>query len=353
MGEEITPNLNKLIKRSAYFNNYFYQIAAGGTSDAEFMSNNSIYPASSGAAYFLYSNNDYLSLPKALVNNGYETAALHGYRETFWNRNIMYKTLGFQNFFGEKSYDVNEKIGLGLSDKEFLSQSLDKLHNLSNPYYAFLITLSSHYPYDDTSNYGEFNVGEYENSLLGNYLKAIHYTDAQLGMFIDKLEEDGTLDNSVLAIYGDHYAIPKDKQDELAKFMNIDNMTELQWAKLQKVPLIVHFPKDANKGLQEIYGGEMDLYPTLSNLFDLPNENQLGKDLFNTKDGTVIFRNGSFTDGNIFYLSQSNSFYSIDSDKNLPESEELTAELKTSMTELDYSDEILKHNLLHKYDNSN
>ena len=91
MGQEITPNLNKLIKSSAYFNNYFYQIAAGGTSDAEFMSNNSLYPAPSGAAFFFYANNNYLSLPKALVKNGYETAALNGYYETFWNRNIMYK----------------------------------------------------------------------------------------------------------------------------------------------------------------------------------------------------------------------------------------------------------------------
>lgn len=352
MGKEITPNLNKLIKRSAYFNNYFYQIAAGGTSDAEFMSNNSIYPAPSGAAYFLYSSNDYLSLPKALSKNGYETAALHGYNETFWNRNIMYKDLGFQNFFSEKSYNMNEKVGLGLSDKEFLTQSIDKLHKLSNPYYAFLITLSSHYPYDDIKNYGDFNVGEYENSLIGNYLKAIHYTDAELGMFLDKLQADGSLDNSILAIYGDHYAIPKDKQDELGKFVNIDNMTELKWTKLQKVPLIVHFPKDANKGLKEVYGGEMDLYPTLSNLFDLPNKNLFGKDLFNSKDGNVVFRNGSFTDGKTFYLSQNNSFYSVDSDKKLPESEVLKSKLKTSMSELEYSDEILEHNLLKKYDNS-
>ena len=352
MGTEITPNLNKLIKRSAYFNNYFYQIAAGGTSDAEFMSNNSLYPAPSGAAYFLYSSNDYLSLPKVLAKNGYETAALHGYNETFWNRNIMYKDLGFQNFFSEKSYNINEKVGLGLSDKEFLTQSIDKLHKLSNPYYAFLITLSSHYPYDDIKSYGAFNVGKYENSLIGNYIKSIHYTDAELGIFLDKLQADGTLDNSILAIYGDHYAIPKDKQNELGKFMNINNMTELQWTKLQKVPLIVHFPKDANKGLNEVYGGQMDLYPTLSNLYDLPNKNQFGKDLFNSKGGNVVFRNGSFTDGTNFYLSQNDSFYSVDSDEKLPQSEILKAKLKTSMSQLEYSDEILKHNLLKKYDNS-
>jgi len=242
---------------------------------------------------------------------------------------------------------------MGLSDKQFLIQSIKKLHNLSNPYYAFLITLSSHYPYNDTKHYGNFNVGGYENTLLGNYLQAIHYTDAQLGMFIDKLQKDGTLNNSILAIYGDHYAIPQENEDELAKFMNIANMTDLQWAELQKVPLIIHFPKNANEGVKSIYGGEMDLYPTLSNLFGLPNKDELGKDLFNSKDGTVIFRNGSFTDGNTFYISDDNSFYSIASNKKLAESAELKAKLKNAVTALDYSDEILNHNLLSKFDNSN
>ena len=39
-GNEVTPNLNKFLGKSLYFNNYFYQVAAGGTSDAEFISNN-------------------------------------------------------------------------------------------------------------------------------------------------------------------------------------------------------------------------------------------------------------------------------------------------------------------------
>ena len=158
----------------------------------------------------------------------------------------------------------------------------------------------------------------------------------------------GEFNNSVLAIYGDHYAIPKENEDELAKFMNINNMTDLQWAELQKVPLIIHFPKNANKGIKKVYGGEMDLYPTLSNLFGLPNKDELGKDLFNSKDGTVIFRNGSFTDGNTFYISDNNSYYSIASNKKLAESVELKAKLKNSVTALDYSDEILNHNLLSK-----
>jgi phosphoglycerol transferase MdoB-like AlkP superfamily enzyme len=125
-GQEITPNLNKWIKKSAYFNNFFYQVSAGGTSDAEFMSNNSLYPSPSGAAYYLYPNNEYNSLPKSLKDNGYSTAALHGFKGTFWNRDVMYKAVGFDNFYSERDFNIDSTVGLGLSDKSFLNQSVDK-----------------------------------------------------------------------------------------------------------------------------------------------------------------------------------------------------------------------------------
>lgn len=348
-GNDITPNLNKWINKSVYFNNYFYQISSGGTSDAEFISNNSLYPASSGSAYYLYSGNDYDSLGIELKNSGYNTNVFHGYKESFWNRNVMYPKEGFDTFYGEKSYNIDEKIGLGLSDQSFLNQSLDKMKELKKPYYSFLITLSSHYPYDDLKGYGEFNTGKYEDTLLGNYLKGIHYTDAQLGMFLDNLEKEGMLKDSVVVIYGDHYAIPKENENELATFLNCNNMNELTWMQQQKVPLIIHFPDEQYKGTNNIYAGQMDLYPTLSNLFDLKANNMMGKDLFNSKNGNVFFRNGSFTDGNIFYLSESNTYYDVKSENIINETPSMQDKKEKVLTELQYSDILLNHNLLKKF----
>ena len=349
--KEITPNLNKWIKRSEYFNNFYYQIAAGGTSDAEFMSNNSLYPASSGAAYFLYCGNEFNAMPQNFKDSGYSTAAFHGFRESFWNRNVMYKRLGFDNFYGEKSFKIDETIGLGLSDKSFLNQSVDKIKNLNKPFYSFLITLSSHFPYDDVKNYGDFNVGSYENTFLGDYLKSIHYTDEQLGMFFDKLEKEGVLKDSVVVLYGDHYAIPKEHEQELCKFLGKDSSSDVEWLKLQKVPMIIHFPDESIKGVNNIWSGQMDIYPTICNLFNLPNKTIMGKDLFNSSQGKVIFRDGSFIDGNYYYLSQKNIYYNISTEKKIDENSMLKSEKVNALSQLRYSDEILKHNLLKKFDN--
>ncbi len=243
-GKEITPNLNRWIKKRMYFDNYYYQVAGGTTADAEFMSNNSLYPAQSGAAYYTYSGNTYNSLGVALKNKGYYTAAMHGNTEGFWNRNVMYKAEGFDDFFGQHSYNVDEIIGLGLSDKSFLNQSIEKMEKFKQPYYQFVVTLTSHFPYDaGSSKYGNFDVGKYKGTFMGNYLQAIHYTDEQLGNYLDTLEKNGTLANSVVAIYGDHFAIPKDKMDQLYNFENVDNQNDYTWFKYQKVPLIMQFSR--------------------------------------------------------------------------------------------------------------
>jgi lipoteichoic acid synthase len=351
-GQEVTPNLNRWLKKSLYFDNYFYQVAAGNTSDAEFMTNNSLYPAESGAAYYKYVGDKLNSLPTGLKDIGYYTAALHAYIEGFWNRNAMYKTEGFNDFFGQHSFNIDEKVGLGLSDKSFLNQSVDMLKSFSEPYYSFIVTLSSHFPYDDVSGYGNFNVGEYNGTLLGDYLKAIHYTDAQLGNFLDKLNSEGILSNSVLVLYGDHNAIPKSNIDELYKFENIKNPTDLNWYQLQKVPMMIHFPEDNNKGVNHTYSAQMDLLPTISNMFNLKTKYTLGKDIMNTNLHNVIFRNGSFTDGKIFYVSWSDTYYNITTGNKITKTPNLVSKKEDVLKDLSYSDDILNHNLIKKIDSS-
>lgn len=343
-GKEVTPNLNNFIKGSLYFPNIYYQIASGGTSDAEFMTNNSLYPASSGAAYFLYSGNTYNSLAKRLESTGYETSVLHGFRENFWNRQVMYKAESFQNFYGEKSFNINEIVGLGLSDKSFFSQSIEKMKTFKKPYYSFLITLSSHYPFDDTKNYGDFDTGKYENTFMGNYLKAAHYADAQLGSFLDDLNKEGLLKDSIVVIYGDHNAIQSNNSDNLCKFLNLES-NELNFNMQQKIPLIIHLPNSEVAGTNTIIGGQMDVMPTLLNLLGLSSKDTFGKDLLNSEKGYALFRNGSYIDDEYFYLSQSDALYNLKSKKEVKDTT-VMEKIKDKMKELQYSDDILTHNLL-------
>ena len=154
-GKEITPNLNKFINDSAYFENFYYQIGAGNTSDAEFLANTSLYPLNEGAVYFRFPANTYESTANLLKKQGYATYAAHANNPSFWNRMEMYKALGFDKFINSKSLVLDEFLGWGLSDMSFLKQSLNKI-DVSRPFYGFFITLSSHYPFNYFEDYSGF-----------------------------------------------------------------------------------------------------------------------------------------------------------------------------------------------------
>lgn len=347
-GNEITPNLNRWIKKSTYLDNCYYQVSGGNTSDAEFMLNNSLYPASEGAACYLYCDDYFDSLPKSLEKKGYEANVMHGFKESFWNRNVMNKAEGFNNFYGETSYKLNETIGMGLSDKQFFSQSLVKMKTFKQPYYSFMITLSSHFPFVD-DKYPAFDTGKYNGRFLGDYMRAIHYADEELGYFLDSLEKNGTLDNSIVMLYGDHYAIPDKEKSDLYSFLGNTHNVESSWTKLQKVPLLIHFPHDENSCVVHTVCGEMDLYPTISNIFGLNKQYTLGNDIFGNNAGHEVFRNGSFINNNIYYSSSSDKYYNLDTDKQIQETNELKALKHNTALQLEYSDDILNHNLLKNF----
>jgi len=121
-----------------------------------------------------------------------------------------------------------------LSDSSFFRQSFDKI-DTTKPFYSFYITLSSHHPFTYFEDY-DFDVGEFEGTYIGNYLKAANYLDKCIGEFIAELKKRGLYDNSLLVFYGDHAAVKKIEADGLMKLLDME-YSEPEWMKLQKVPL--------------------------------------------------------------------------------------------------------------------
>jgi len=340
-GKEVTPNLNKLLNESVYFENIYVQVAGGNTSDAEFMTNNSLYPAKEGTAYFRFATNTFKSLPMMLKEAGYNTYAAHAYSPSFWNRTEMYKALGFDDFISQSDMVLDEFIGWGgwaLSDDSFYRQTLEAIDK-SKPFYAFLVTLSSHHPYSYFNDKDNFDVGKYDKTYLGNYLKAQNYADAAIGRFIEKLKKEGLYENSLIVIYGDHHGLPKDQAGDLFSLINVSN-SKLEWAKLQKVPLIIHYPGLESQVVETI-GGQMDIGPTIINLMGLDDYFVLGKDLLNCDKGYAILRNGSVITDEFYYFSDENKVYDFKSGKELDRAA-YDEEIKRYLEDLRISDLILE-----------
>lgn len=341
-GKEITPNMNKFIKDSAYFDNFYYQTGGGNTADAEFLTNTSLYPLKDGAVYFRYPSNTFEATPKLLKKKGYESYVFHANNPSFWNRTEMYKSLGFDHFISSNDYVMDEALGWGLGDKSFFRQSLDKI-DTSKPFYSFFITLASHHPFNYFEHYQGFYVGKYEETFLGNYLKAASYVDEAIGQMLDDLKRRGLYDNSVIVIYGDHNAFLKDQADMLKGLFSYDD-NNFNWTNLQKTPCFIRFPGMENKGLQKTICGELDILPTVANLMGFEAPHSMGKDLFNTEKGYAVLRNSTVITNDFEYLSTDGSVYSS-SGTILPKGDH-AAEIKSYQQQLDISDIILKKNAL-------
>ncbi|WP_084765002.1 sulfatase-like hydrolase/transferase [Clostridium intestinale] len=80
-----------------------------------------------------------------------------------------------------------------MEDNEFLAQSLETLKELQEPFFSFIVTLSSRHPFDMFKDFNEFDLGEFAGTQLADYIEAIHYTDKAIGNFIDALKKKAYL----------------------------------------------------------------------------------------------------------------------------------------------------------------
>ncbi len=349
LGKEITPNMNRLIKdNSYYFRNHYQQIGGGNTSDAEFLTNTSMYPLRNGAVYFRFPTNEYDTLPKALKKEGYKTYVCHAYRPSFWNRSVMYDALGFDKFLSLDDYELDEQVGWSVSDASFFRQSLDQIET-SEPFYGFFITLSSHHPYYAFANY-DFDVGEYEGTMLGNYIKSAHYVDSCIGGLIEELKVRGLYDDTVIVMYGDHVGLFKDEEENISSFLGVE-LDDINWKKVYRLPLIIHNPSLPKTKKMDITSGQVDLLPTLSNLMDLDIKYAMGKDLLNTEKGYAILNSGSVVTDDYIFVNESGFVYDTKTGEMLNK-EEYIDEIKAYQQLLNISEIMIKKDALKELSDS-
>lgn len=374
-GEEVTPNLNKLASEGIFFSNFYSQVGVGTSSDAEFTFNTSLMPSTRGTVFVNYFNRQYIALPKLLKEQGYYTYSMHANTGDFWNRNTMHQNLGYDQFYSKNSYVIDETIGLGLSDKSFFNQSVEIMKKVKEteegPFYSLLITLTNHTPFSDLELIDEYPTTidvkienktitrEYlNNTTMGNYLRSVHYADEAIGEFIDKLDDEGLLENTVIMIYGDHDArISYNDFNLLYNYDPIEDriLTEedenyvvynkYTYELDRKVPFII-WTKDENFNLQvDLPMGMIDVLPTIGNMLGIKSDYQLGTDIFSIEeDNTVVFVDGSFLTSKVYYNGSKNEIYAIN---NEPINEDYIKEQAEKASKIiEISNDIISYDLI-------
>lgn len=347
-GQEVTPNLNRLSKQSLTFNNAYYQTAMGGTSDAEFLANVSLFPARDGTAYYEYASNSLQSLALAAKKKGYSTAVMHPFRPGFWNRPTMYATLGFDAYLNQEHFEQDERFGMGLADHSFYRQAVAEMRQLQQPFYTFLISLSSHFPFTDPSVdlTDRLKLGEFSGTQLGNFLLNAHYADEAIGLLIEELKTANLWDNSIVVFYGDHAAVPPANNQQLAQLLADGNeLNAVEWQQAQKVVMMMHLPQDKLQGDINLAVGQIDVFPTVANLLGFDACYALGQDLLNTNSNFVCFRNGNWINEEVVYLRAADEIRSLRTGGVLPKAD-FEETIRLAAEKLRISDLTLEHDLI-------
>jgi lipoteichoic acid synthase len=351
-GEEVTPFLNSLSKdqNTFYFDNFFHQTGQGKTADAEFMLENSLFGLPQGAAFSTKGRNTYQAQPAILGQLGYTSAVFHGNTRSFWNRDEIYKSFGFDKFFDLTHYtaEENEVVNYGLLDKPFFKQSMPMLESLSQPFYAKFITVTNHFPFPLAQELATIKPHTTGDTSVDNYFQTVRYADEALKEFFDYLKESGLYDNTMIVMYGDHYGISESHKKAMSTVLGTE-VGDFENAQLQRVPLFIHIP-GVEGGNMHQYGGQIDLLPTVLHLLGVDTKGyvQLGSDLFSKDHQTIVpFRNGDFVTDKVTALN--GKYYDTATGEQLEANEEIKQNEKIVQMKLKMSDKIVNQDLLRFY----
>jgi phosphoglycerol transferase MdoB-like AlkP superfamily enzyme len=293
-GQEITPVLNGLLPSSLYFPNIYDQAHEGLSSDSDLMVNASVYPLRRGSTFFQFPGNSYNSIPRILRGAGYRTTiAMHPDPGVYWNWKNALAAIGFDVCLDMNAFANDEILGLGLSDGAFLPQAAARLREQPEPFLAFLVTLSSHAPFELPDKYCELTLDEKLNgSSLGTAFQCFRYTDRQIGVFLDRLRASRLLERSVVVFYGDHASVHRFFNDEVSALEGAED-----WMRDSRclVPLIIYAPGLAGERLA-VTGGHIDIMPTLLYLLGVDEEQvagtAMGRNLLNTRRDFAVLSDG-------------------------------------------------------------
>ena len=292
-GVEVTPFLNELKKESLYASDFYAQ-HVNGSFDAEFAMFTSQYPLNKTYAFKDNDMSYFDSVIRILNDNDYQTLAFHGNDATFFHRHKAYRELGFDRFYSRKDFDADATVyeadheHLGINDYDFLRQSLDYIASAPEPFFAFLITVTSHttfnfYPESQARDAFE----EITPALTRDYFNSVAFLDRSLEMFFSGLEERGLADDTLFLLYSDQdAAVESDVYSSHRAFVTERPNLELP----EHIPLFVKH-EDVAPGVISKIATTTDIAPTILDLLGanrVPDE-FAGTSLLHPEEQPVLF----------------------------------------------------------------
>ncbi len=286
--ELVAPYLTKLSKEN-YYNSRFYSGAGmGNTSDCEFSSLVGLYPNGNDLSIYAIEGDNYPSIAKEFNKKGYDTFSIHGNEGAFYNRINQHVNLFGFNKHIDKELLLNRNKDLELiknwiSDDALLDEAINIYLEKEKPFFSYNILVSSHSPFRVEGIERMNNEGL--TSLANDYLSYVRYVDQCIENFIERLKNERLYDDSIIMIYGDHTSSLL--RNDLKSIQN-KYLSDIEYKlTMQNVPFIL-IGEEISAFNDKSCHTNIDIFPTLANLFNLSPDYTFGVDML-SKDNTFVY----------------------------------------------------------------
>nr|MBP8757971.1 sulfatase-like hydrolase/transferase [Prevotella sp.] len=201
--ENLTPNLDKLMKQGLCFDNLY---AVGNRTVRGLEAVTLCVPPSPGESIIKQKNNNNLfSTAKILHTKGYNVDFIYGGDSYFDNMKEFFNGNGFNVIDQSNFKDYEKTFGTvwGVCDEDLFNKSIKVLNNnakTGKPFFAHIMTVSNHRPYLYPD--GKIDIPSSKKCREGG----VKYTDYAIGKFFEMAKKQPWFNNTIFIITADHCA---------------------------------------------------------------------------------------------------------------------------------------------------
>lgn len=310
--EKVTPTLYKMANNGIVLTNY-YNSFYNTTTNGEFAFDTGLWPdvsrhSSAGTDIGSFAQSSTKFMPQGLGDlfsaQGIPSYAFHNYYGKYYRRILSWPNLGYKcKFTGDGMYFTSNWPA---SDLELMEQSVDDYIN-DEQFNVYYMTFSGHGPYSSKNYMYNKNINDAKTLMGENYHdEAYGYMageielDKAMEYLINRLDKAGKLDTTVIVLTGDHfpYYLSPEGRDSLAGH-KMDDKFEIYHSNC-----IIYNAGMEQPNIIDNYCCNIDIAPTMLNLFNIPFESRLfiGKDIFSDEaHNRAVLYNNSFVTKDVMY----------------------------------------------------
>jgi phosphoglycerol transferase MdoB-like AlkP superfamily enzyme len=206
----------------------------------------------------------YGGIAKTLLSNAYQTIFFTTHDAQFDNMAGFLLPNGFQQLVSQENYSADKIIStLGAPDHVQYEEVIKRVTDLNKngkPFFAAIMTASNHGPYIMPEGI------PFKAHSPDGRTQMVEYSDWALGYFLESCSKYSWFDSTIFVITADHGNLIPGFEHHLA---------------YHHIPFIIYAPKKLAAREIEKLGGQIDIYPTVLHLLNIPyTNNSFGINLF-------------------------------------------------------------------------